>query len=163
MKNLSSKIEEEIENQKIEVRYAKTCQACSAIVRQVKGILVSIAESDAEDLEVGLKTSDYAWKLAHEVTHLDNYEETMYRPDEGTQIIKNKEELTDKLAIRQYIDEDNLLNCYIENCGNAEETAEDLEIPLTILQKAFCLYDEISEHFRERCAQINAHYLWAND
>lgn len=163
MNGLSNKVDAEIIKENIIVKYAKTINACSAIVKKVKGILIAFNESDAEDPSVGLKSSDWAWKLAHEITHLNNYEDTMYRPDEGAQIIKEKEELTDLLAIRRYLNEDELLNCYIENCGNVEETAEDLEVPVNVLQKAFLLFSETSEHFRKRCVEIHTRYLWAQD
>lgn len=163
MNCLTEKVDAEIIKENIIVKYAKTINACSAIVKKVKGILIAFSESDAEDPTVGLKSSDWAWKLAHEITHLDYYEDTMYRPGEGTQIIKDKEELTDLLAIRKYLDEDEILNCYIDNCGNAEETAEDLQVPVAVLQKAFLLFSETSENFRKRCTEINAHYLWAQD
>lgn len=163
MDYLCTKVEADIERENIIIRYSEACEACSAIIRKVKGILISLGEKDAEDPTVSIKSSDWAWKLAHEITHLNYYRETMYRPDEGTQIIQDKENLTDNLAIRQYLDEDEILDFYIDNCGNAKETAEDLQIPLEVLQKAFRLYEETSEHFRERCAEINAHYLWASD
>lgn len=163
MNYLSEKVQTVIEQENIIVRYAKACDACSAIVKKVKGILIAFGEKDAEDPRMGPKSSDWAWKLAHEITHLNHYSETMYRPDEGTQIIKDKEELTDNIAIKEYLNEDELLDCYVKNCGNVEETAEDLQVPINVLHKAFKLFEETSEHFRKRCAEISTHYLWARD